>query len=127
MAFVYIGIFNILGSVSLSFAFGWKLSLVSFFGALPFIMAAGFYRVRYELVFEKLNAQVFAESSQFAAEAIGAFRTVASLTLEDMICERYASLLQNHVKKAFNKAKLSTLIFAASESVVFPCMALTFW
>jgi ATP-binding cassette subfamily B (MDR/TAP) protein 1 len=70
---------------------------------------------------------VFAESSQFAAEAFGAFRTVTALTLEDMICDRYAALLQQQVKKARQKARFSTIIFALSDSMVFPCMALTFW
>lgn len=88
---------------------------------------ASFYRVRFEIQFEKLNAEVFAESSQFAAEAFGAFRTVTSLTLEDMICNRYAVLLQEQVSKARRKARFATLIFAFSESIVFPCMALTFW
>ncbi len=89
--------------------------------------AANFYRVRFEIQFEKLNAQIFAESSQFAAEAFGAFRTVTALTLEDTICSRYATLLQGQVDKARRKARFTALIFSLSESIVFPCMALTFW
>lgn len=84
-------------------------------------------RVRYELQFEKMNQAVFAESSKFAAESIGAFRTVNSLTLEDMICRRYEFLLADHVKKASKKAKYSSLIFAGSDSIQLLCMALTFW
>jgi ABC-type bacteriocin/lantibiotic exporter with double-glycine peptidase domain len=64
---------------------------------------------------------------QFAAEAIGAFRTVTSLTLEGMICDRYDVLLEEHLKKAFNKAKTSTTVFALSDSVPLACMALTFY
>ena len=70
---------------------------------------------------------VFADSSQFAAEAFGAFRTVTALTLEDMICDRYAALLREQVNGARRKARFSTLVFAFSDSIVFPCMALTFW
>ncbi len=88
---------------------------------------ASFVRVRFEIQFEKLNAEVFAESSQFAAEAFGAFRTVTALTLEDMICARYATLLQGHVDKAFKKARFTTLVFALSDSVMLLCMALAFW
>lgn len=88
---------------------------------------SAFIRVRYEIQFEKMNQAVFAESSRFAAELIGAFRTVTSLTLEDMICHRYETLLANHLWKAFNKAKFSTLIFSASDSLALLCMALTFW
>lgn len=90
-------------------------------------MCCAFYRVRYELQFEAMNQAVFAESSKFAAESIGAFRTVASLTLEGMICKRYEELLQLHVDKAFKKARFSTIVFAASDSMALLCMALTFW
>src|SRR3569833_2978948 len=42
-------------------------------------------------------------------------RTVSSLTLEDIICARYSSLLQNHVTEAYKSARLKTLIFALSD------------
>lgn len=95
--------------------------------AFPIIIGAGFMRIRYELQFERMNAKVFAESSQFASEAIGAFRTVTSLTLEETIIERYSDLLQGHVRGAFMKARLATLIFTLSDSVELLCMALCFW
>lgn len=68
MAFPLIAVFNVLGCIAISFAFGWKLTLVAMFSALPVIVLAGFMRVRFEIQFEKLNAAVFAESSQFASE-----------------------------------------------------------
>lgn len=95
--------------------------------AFPIIIGAGFMRIRYELEFEKMNAKVFAESSQFASEAIGAFRTVTSLTLEDTIIERYSDLLWGHVKAAVLKARLATLIFSLSDSIELLCMSLCFW
>ncbi|KAK2741114.1 hypothetical protein FQN57_005715 [Myotisia sp. PD_48] len=127
MAFPLISVFNIVGCISIAFSFGWKLSLVSIFSAFPLIILAMFVRVRYEIQFDKMNATVFAESSQFASEAIGAFRTVVSLTLEDTITDRYSGLLQDHVRSAFLKARYSSLIFSASESLELPCMALAFW
>ena len=127
MAMLCIAVVNIIGCIALAFAFGWKLTLVAIVAALPIILTAGYYRIHFEIVFEEMNAKVFAESSQFAAEAIGAFRTVTSLTLEEMICDRYSILLDNHVKKAFKKARLTTLIFASSDSIPLLCMALTFW
>ncbi|KMU91802.1 toxin RTX-I translocation ATP-binding protein [Coccidioides immitis H538.4] len=126
MAFPLISLFNIFGCIAISFAFGWKLTLVSVFSAFPLIILAMFVRVRYELRFERLNAAVFAESSQFASEAIGAFRTVTSLTLEDSINQRYAALLRSHVRAAFLKARHGCLVFAASDSLDLGCMALCF-
>jgi len=114
--------FSIIGCFIIGFYFGWKLTILTGFVALPIIMTAGFFRIRYEIQFEAMNQAVFAESSKFAAESIGAFRTVSSLTLEHMICQRYDGLLQGHVKKAFDKAKFSSLVFAASDSVQLLCM-----
>jgi ATP-binding cassette subfamily B (MDR/TAP) protein 1 len=49
------------------------------------------------------------------------------MTMEDMICRRYETLLQSHLQKAFKKSRYTTLLFAASDSVGLLCMALTFW
>ncbi|KAI4631038.1 ABC-type transporter tr06 [Alternaria metachromatica] len=127
MSVALIAIVNVVGCVIISFIYGWKLSLVALFAALPLILAAGYLRVRIELEFDKTNAKVFENSSQFASEAVGAFRTVSSLIMEDMIGERYETLLKGHVTNAFSGAKYGTLVFAASDSIELACMALTFW
>ncbi|KAJ9297277.1 hypothetical protein DTO271G3_4570 [Paecilomyces variotii] len=126
-AFPMISIFNLIGCVAISFAFGWKLSLVSLLAALPVLFAAAFMRIRYEIKFEQMNSDVFARSSQFAVEAIGAFRTVTALTMEDYIVDKYAALLKHQIRRAFRKATYATLIFALSDSVELCAMALTLW
>ncbi|KAL4922130.1 P-loop containing nucleoside triphosphate hydrolase protein [Aspergillus aurantiobrunneus] len=125
--FPLVSIFTVIGCVAVSFSFGWKLAAVAFFAALPFIFLAAWMRIRYELVFEAMNAKVYADSSQFAAEAIRAFRTVSALTMEDRIVSRYSALLAEQRQKALRKAWVATLIFAFSDSVDFCAMALTFW
>lgn len=127
MAFVFISIFNIVGCLAISFYFGWKLAWLAVITSMPIILAAGFFRFRFETQFEKMNYEVFAESSKFATESISAFRTVSALTLEPEICARYQRLLHNHVKNAFRKAGVSTLVFALSDSVPLLCMAFVLW
>jgi ATP-binding cassette subfamily B (MDR/TAP) protein 1 len=127
MSMALIAIVQLVGSVIIAFIYGWKLSVVGLFAALPLILAAGYMRMRLELEFETANAKVFENSSQFASEAVGAFRTVLSLIMEDMIGNRYDSLLKGHVKEAFASAKYGTIIFAASDSIELACMALAFW
>ncbi|CZR50859.1 probable leptomycin B resistance protein pmd1 [Phialocephala subalpina] len=127
MAMVVVAALGLSGCIIIAFVFGWKLTMVTVFVAMPIMLTAGFFRVRYEIQFEAMNQAVFAESSKFAAESIGAFRTVISLTMEDMICERYNVLLRGHVTKAFNKAKWTTTVFAFSDSIQMLCMALAFW
>lgn len=127
MSFALIAVVNLVGSVIIAFVYGWKLTLVALFSALPIILTAGYWRMRIELQFETDNAKIFENSSQFASEAVGAFRTVLSLIMEDMIGDRYNNLLRGHVNQAFGSAKFGTLIFAASDSVELACMALVFW
>ncbi|GCB21237.1 leptomycin B resistance protein pmd1 [Aspergillus awamori] len=126
-AFPLSSIFSILGCIIIAFTFGWKLSLVAVFAALPCTFLAAFMRIRYEIQFEAMNAKVYSGSSQFAAEAIDAFRTVSALTMEDVILDRYSKLLRDQQTKAFRKAWYATLIFAFSDSVELCAMALTFW
>ncbi|PMD36741.1 ABC transporter-like protein [Hyaloscypha variabilis F] len=127
MAMVFISIFNVVGCIAISFYFGWKLTLVTVCSAMPIILAAGFFRIRYETQFEKMNFEVFAESAKFATESIGAIRTVTALTLEDTICGRYDKLLGDHTGKAFKKARFTTLVFAMSDSISLLCMAFVLW
>ena len=127
MAIVLISIFGILGSVTMSFCFGLKLTILTLLTAMPIILIAGFFRMRYEIQLEKMNQDVFVESSKFATESIGAFRTVSSLTLESTIYGRYKDLLHLHTANAYRKARHSTLIFAVSDSIALLCMAFVLW
>ncbi|XPT01488.1 hypothetical protein M3J09_010623 [Ascochyta lentis] len=127
MAMVLISIFGLIGCVLVAEIFHWKFALVVIASSLPIILAGGWYRVRHEVKFEARNNIVFAESAKFATEAIGAIRTVASLTFERTICDKYESLLKSHITKSWVEARTSCLIFAASDSLVLPCMALALW
>ena len=111
----------------MSFYFGWKLTLLTVCTAMPVILAAGYFRVRYEMKFEQMSYEVFAESSKFATECIGAFRTVSSLTMESAISKRYENLLKTHTISACQQAQFSTFIFAVSDSISLLCMAFVQW
>ncbi|KAK3332340.1 P-loop containing nucleoside triphosphate hydrolase protein [Cercophora scortea] len=127
MAFAIISILNVVGCLTISFYFGWKLTIVTLCSSMPLIIAAAFFRIRYETQFEKMNNAVFAESAKFATESIGAFRTVSALTLEDTILDRYETLLHEHIRKAFLKSSWTTLVFAMADSIALLCMAFVLW
>ncbi|KAI2775758.1 P-loop containing nucleoside triphosphate hydrolase protein [Daldinia loculata] len=127
MAFAAISILSVLGCLIISFYFGWKLTIVSLSSAMPLALAAGFFRIRVEKGFETMNLKVFGESAKFATESIGAIRTVTALTLEDNICRRYEELLQAHVQNAFKRSRFATIVFSASDSLPFLCMAFVLW
>ncbi|KAI5810258.1 ABC multidrug transporter Mdr1 [Peziza echinospora] len=122
-----VALVSIFSSAILGLAIGWKLTLVCLVAVFPLIFCGTVFRVRVEMQFEKAAATVFADSAQFAAEAVGAYRTVASLTMEDWIEEKYKKLLDDHVDKAWKKTRWAMLLFSGSESVNLLGMALTFW
>ncbi|CAG8395687.1 unnamed protein product [Penicillium salamii] len=127
LAQVFIAVFNIIVGIIISLAYTWKLALVSLCAVAPICVLSGYIRFRYEVQFEDMNDAVFEESSQFASEAIGAFRTVTSLTLEDSITDRFRSLCQGHVVSAYKKARWVSVILGFSESTNLGCQALIFY
>lgn len=120
-------VFQLVGGLIIAFYFSWKLALLGTCVTVPIGLTCAYYRFKHEREFEKMSATVFAESSAWAAEAIGAFRCVSSLTLEDEINKRYQVLLRGHVSAALKKARWSTIIFALSDSLSLACNALIFW
>jgi ATP-binding cassette subfamily B (MDR/TAP) protein 1 len=127
MVMVMISIFSLIGCITVAEIFHWKFATVVIISSLPIILAGGWYRVRHEVKFEARNNEVFAESARYATEAIGAIRTVASLTLERTVCDRYDSLLKAHIFKSWREARVSCLVFAASDSLILLCMAFSLW
>jgi ATP-binding cassette subfamily B (MDR/TAP) protein 1 len=127
MSLAVVAVFNLIGSITISFYFGWKLALVGVLCLMPIVLAAGYFRVSMERGFQKLNAAVFEESSQFGSEAVSAFRTVTSLLMEDKILLRFNILLETHAKDAFKRARWTTLIFAFSDTAEMFCQALCFY
>lgn len=127
MCMVYIGLFNIIGSTIIALVFAWKLALVAICVVFPVNIIASFYRFRNEVRFDRMNGLVFAESSKFASESIGAFRTVTALTLEQPICQRFERLCHEHVLGAYKKARWVTPIFGFADSSTLACNALIFY
>ncbi|KIW69244.1 hypothetical protein PV04_05131 [Phialophora macrospora] len=125
--FPLVAIFNLTGCIIIGFVFGWKLTLVIFCSAMPVMLVSSFIRIKYELQFVEWNSRVFAESSQFATEAVGAFRTVTALTMEDFILSKYSTLLQRQIKDATRQGTYACLVFAFCDTVDLCAMALTFW
>lgn len=127
MAFVTISLLSVCGCLAVAFCFGWKLTAAALSCAMPLALAAGFLRLRCEKGLERDALLVFAESARFAAESVGAIRTVTALTLEGRVAGRYETLLQEHVGRAFRKLRWATVVFAASDALPLLCMAFVLW
>ncbi|KAI5240469.1 ABC transporter [Aureobasidium subglaciale] len=121
------GAFNVIGCIIIALIFSWKLGLVALFVTMPILLAGGFWKYRHEVQFDKMNSDVFEESSSFATEAIGAIRTVSALTMEDQITKRYSKLLSAHVQAAHRKALWTSGLYGFVDSAGLGCQALIFW
>ncbi|KAJ4246280.1 hypothetical protein NW762_013631 [Fusarium torreyae] len=127
IAQVCIAVGNVIAGIIMALAYSWKLALVSISALVPVCLFSGYIRFRNELLFEKMNDEVFAESSHFASEAIGAFRTVTSLNLEDSIITRFDKLCHGHVIAASKKARWVSIVLGFSDSATLGCQALVFY
>jgi ATP-binding cassette subfamily B (MDR/TAP) protein 1 len=106
-----------MGSCTLALASGWKLAVVTIFGCLPVLFFAGFTRMRLEMQSQDRSAKLYRDSARFAAEAVGAIRTVASLTIEAKVLEGYAERLNVTVEKAYRHIAVAMALFGLSESL----------
>jgi ATP-binding cassette subfamily B (MDR/TAP) protein 1 len=114
---ILIVIVNLVGSCTLALALGWQLALVTIFACLPPLFFAGFMRMRLEIQSQDRTSKLYQDSARFAAEAVGAIRTVSSLTMEAKVLENYAGKLDVTVRKAYRHIVVSMALFGLSESL----------
>ena len=111
----------------LALAYGWKLGLVVVFGGLPPLILSGYIRIRLETTLEAKNSERFSEGANLANEAVMAIKTVASLTLESSVLQRYQDLMSGIVRNSIQSLLWTIFWYALSQSLEFLVMALGFW
>ncbi|EFQ93765.1 hypothetical protein CFE70_003811 [Pyrenophora teres f. teres 0-1] len=127
LSLIFVNIVNVVSSSILAIAVGWKLGLVIVFGALPFVIFAGYLRIRLEFKLEELTGKRFASSTGLASEAVSAIRTVSSLALERHILAKYENRLRGVARDGIKALFWTMFWYALSQSVSFLAMALGFW
>jgi ATP-binding cassette, subfamily B (MDR/TAP), member 1 len=127
LALILVIIVNITSCAILSLAVGWQLGLVAIVGGMPVLFGAGFIRMRIEMTNHDRVSQIYLECARFASEAVGAIRTVSSLTLEDKVLEGYRSRLAECARHEVRTKFVSMVLYALSESVSLAVSALAFW
>ncbi|KAK4501646.1 hypothetical protein PRZ48_007455 [Zasmidium cellare] len=111
---------------TISLAIGWKLALVCI-ATVPVVLACGFFRFWILARFQARAKQAYERSASYACEATSAIRTVASLTREDDVWQHYHHMIEAQEAKSLNSVLKSSLLYAASQSLMFLCIALGFW
>jgi ATP-binding cassette subfamily B (MDR/TAP) protein 1 len=114
------------GSI-VALAYSWKLGLVAVFGAMPFVFAAGFVRMKLDSSLSEATAKIFEDSAGFAFGALAVIRTVKAYTLEDTVRKSYQQHLSATIGTLHRQTAVIMLFFALSESVELLAGALTFW
>ncbi|KAF8158859.1 P-loop containing nucleoside triphosphate hydrolase protein [Mycena galopus ATCC 62051] len=104
----------------------WKIGLVGL-GCTPFLVSAGYIRLRVVVLKDQRNKAAHEASAQLACEAAAAIRTVASLTREDDCCDLYGKSLEEPLRRSNRTALWSNGIYALSQSMIFFVIALIFW
>lgn len=117
---------TLIASLSIAIAIGWKLALVCA-STIPILLGCGFFRFWMLARFQDRSKQAYVGSAGYACEATAAIRTVASLTREEDVWEHYHQSLVLQTQKSLRSILKSSLLYAASQSLMFLCIALGFW
>ena len=117
---------TLVAASAIGLAVGWKLSLVCI-STIPLLLACGYFRLAMLVTFQKEKKKVHEDSASYACEATSAIRTVASLTREDDVWKHYHEQLVGQSRRLVVSILKSSVLYAASQSLQFLCMALGFW
>ncbi|KAM3560243.1 hypothetical protein MY1884_003052 [Beauveria asiatica] len=117
---------TLIAACTVSLAIGWKLSLVCI-STIPILLGCGFFRFWLLAHFQRRSKAAYAASASYASEAISGIRTVASLTREKDVLAIYQESLAAQQRRSLISVAKSSALYAASQSLVFLCLALGFW
>jgi ATP-binding cassette subfamily B (MDR/TAP) protein 1 len=117
---------TLIAACAVSLAIAWKLALVCI-ATIPVLLGCGFFRFWLLARFQQRAKKAYEQSASYACEATSAIRTVASLTREDDVLQHYTNSLKDQERKSLNSILKSSLLYAASQSLMFLCVALGFW
>lgn len=117
---------TLIAAIALSVAIAWKLALVCV-ATIPVLLGCGFFRFWMLARFQQRAKKAYEKSASYACEATSAIRTVASLTREEDVLKNYVGALNSQAKRSLHSVLKSSLLYAASQSLMFACVALGFW
>ena len=117
---------TLIAAIALGIAMNYKLALVCA-ATIPILLACGFLRFWMLARFQDRAKNAYESSASFACEATAAIRTVASLTREEDVWERYHQSIVDQEKRSLQSILRSSTLYASSQAFVFLCTALGFW
>jgi ATP-binding cassette subfamily B (MDR/TAP) protein 1 len=119
LALIMVFFIDIFSCGILAIAISWRLGLVGVLACYPALFLAGYFRISMDRTAQDRCASSFLESARFSSEAIGAIRTISSLSLESKVIERYEYRLRKAFITSTRRMFVSNLFFALSDCVDF--------
>ncbi|CAK8673192.1 unnamed protein product [Clavelina lepadiformis] len=105
-------------ALGLSFAYGWKVTLVVL-AFVPFMILGSFVQIKFEAGEDQQSTAEENEAGALAAEAIMNIRTVASLTKEHELVDMYAVKIKGSYKRIYTKSAVKGLVFGFGQCVIY--------
>jgi ATP-binding cassette subfamily B (MDR/TAP) protein 1 len=123
---IIVALSTLISCCALSLAIGWKLSLVCI-ATLPVTISCGFFHFWSLTNYQQRAKAAYEVSAGYASEAVAAIRTVASLHREEDVLTNYRRSLKAQQRRSLSTVLKTTILYAASQSLVFLCFGLCFW
>lgn len=117
---------TLISACTVALALGWKLALVCI-ATMPVLIACGFLRFWMLAHYQRRSKRAYAGSASYASEAISAVRTVAALTREGDVLQKYKNSLAEQQKASLKSVLKSSTLYASSQSLSFLVFGLGFW
>ncbi|KNC99518.1 uncharacterized protein SPPG_04909 [Spizellomyces punctatus DAOM BR117] len=117
---------NLVAAITLAHITAWKIAIVVV-TAVPIMLVAGFLRVRIIARFQKRHETAYIASAALATEAVGNIRTVAALSCEQNVKDRYHESLEAPYQDSIRSISTGNLWLALAYSITYLLYALAYW
>ncbi|KIJ17535.1 hypothetical protein PAXINDRAFT_167550 [Paxillus involutus ATCC 200175] len=118
---------TLIGGSAIGLAYAYKPALVGMGSCIPFLISAGYIRLRVVVLKDQQNKAAHEGSAQLACEAAASIRTVASLTREEDFLKLYSASLEEPLRKSTRASLWNNLFYAFSQSMTLYVIALVYW
>jgi ATP-binding cassette subfamily B (MDR/TAP) protein 1 len=127
IALILTAVVSVISCSILALSCGWRLGVVVIFAGLPPMLFAGYIHTRTESAIDQKISKHFATSASITSKLITAIRAIFSLSIENIILERYTRKLYRANSIAQRPILLIIMAFTFTQSVKYWLLALGFW
>ena len=117
---------NLIASIVMTHIIAWKIAIV-LLATLPLLLGSGFMRLFALAKFAARHQKLYAASASITLEAVASIKTIASLSLEKEIYERYKRSLKGPYKASIKEIAYTNFWLATAYTVSLLIYALAYW